>query len=1133
MLSLYRFAYTVAVRKVFSHWRLELHLFLGIVLAVTLMSSVVIFSDLVAEASLRHTLQQAEPEEANFLVRTFSGSEAPPTGPGRLSHYQAKLEFGERQVTSRFRPYMREQARFLETATFFFRGHPHLELGDEVRPRGPIKYIDGLTSPRIEMVDGRWPYSIRTELSDNGPLEVAVDTLGAQFLQLDVGEEMEIFPASFFTEPLYMKVKLVGVFKRVDPDDEYWYGSSRKFSYQYDKWDLAPLFTTEEAIFGPVIQRYPTLYTHTTWFYFLDREGVSAKQVRSLRDTTRRIKGNVRSNSGNFSISLKLDQVLDDFQQQLLLARIPLFLILFLVTGILIYYLALVSGLIVKSRSDEITMLKSRGASTVQVGTLALAEGLLLAVPAVILGPLLALGMVQGLGRAFFGLSGGGELATVPVTLSSQAFSLGLMGGFLAIAVLTTLTLFAARRDFEEFRQTRTRPPRTPFIHRYYLDVLFLALAALLWWQIQSRGSFLVRPLGGQGLELDYSLFLGPVLGIFSVGLVVLRFFPIILALISRLAEPVGPSWAVHGLRRISRDPIVPGMVVVLLMYATSLGVVGSAFSSTLELSQRDQALYAAGADLRLLLAGTQPPVPILGLSDLVDKVDSVVGSAEVTRSRSYMTTTAFGSGATLLAVDAPNFQDVAWYRPDFAGGMALTELTKRLTPESSPPLTPDPGLLLPSDSQALALWVKPSRPTSRLFLTARLQDAQGRYFDIFVGDLNFREWRRLEAKIAPLLRSGRRNPVEDPMPQVTPPFTLLTLKVVSRFGLVEPGAIFLSNVIAMTPRGEQTLDTLENLDRWQVLEDSIRPGLYALERSKLTPPGEGSSFAGSAVFSWAAGGVGSIGIRQGAPERPIPALASRSLLAKAKAQVGETVVLGFSSFSLPFQIVSDVDYFPTLDPEDRPFLVADLATFTRQANLHSPRPVGGSNELWVDLDSEGATADAVVDALSGGGQTVRDAHIAAEMVSQRVAQPLVTAAWGGLVVLMLLALVLASASGLVMFSFMETRERQTEFALLRTLGTSRKQLRGVAWFSLVLVVALGIGLGSWVGQQFGNSLLPLLEVAQEGVRATPPMVLTSNRVSLLVSYLVIAGVTLGTVVWLAWFTAKMEVQQVLRIGEG
>jgi ABC-type antimicrobial peptide transport system permease subunit len=119
-----------------------------------------------------------------------------------------------------------------------------------------------------------------------------------------------------------------------------------------------------------------------------------------------------------------------------------------------------------------------------------------------------------------------------------------------------------------------------------------------------------------------------------------------------------------------------------------------------------------------------------------------------------------------------------------------------------------------------------------------------------------------------------------------------------------------------------------------------------------------------------------------------------------------------------------------------------------------------------------------------------------------------------------------------MLFCYLDTRERRTEFALLRTLGSSRGQLNGLIWFGLFLVVCCGMALGTWAGIWIGASILPVLEVAEGGVRVTPPMLLQTNWLTLLAAYLVLAVVTLGTLVWLAWFTARLEVQQVLRAGE-
>ena len=160
------------------------------------------------------------------------------------------------------------------------------------------------------------------------------------------------------------------------------------------------------------------------------------------------------------------------------------------------------------------------------------------------------------------------------------------------------------------------------------------------------------------------------------------------------------------------------------------------------------------------------------------------------------------------------------------------------------------------------------------------------------------------------------------------------------------------------------------------------------------------------------------------------------------------------------------------------------------------------------------------------------DALLASELVAEGVDQRLVNAGWGALLVLVFLVLLLAAASGVMLFSYIDTGERQTEFALFRTLGSSASQLNAVVWFGVILIVACGIGIGTLVGFQTGTNLLPLMDVAKDGVPVVPPMVLKINWTTLIISYVALIAVTMGTVAWLAWFSAKLEVQRALRIGE-
>ena len=212
--------------------------------------------------------------------------------------------------------------------------------------------------------------------------------------------------------------------------------------------------------------------------------------------------------------------------------------------------------------------------------------------------------------------------------------------------------------------------------------------------------------------------------------------------------------------------------------------------------------------------------------------------------------------------------------------------------------------------------------------------------------------------------------------------------------------------------------------------------------------------------------------------------------------------------------------------------MVLDLASFIHYSNLHSPRIVGGPNELWGRLGAGATDLAALRAELEARGLRIKASHLSSLLIAERTEQPLTSAGWEGLLVLMFLALVLASGSGMVLFSYVDTRERQMEFALLRTLGSTRRQVNGVVWFNLLLVVATGIGLGTWAGQLIGITLLPILEISEGGVRVTPPMVFQTNWMTLLFSYSILAGVFTGTVLWLAWLTGKLEVQRVLRAGE-
>ena len=1138
MTAILNLGYVLARRRLMSSFRMELTVLLGVTLAVVLLSSAVVFNDLLAETALRRALGEADSGDVNIWVRVFNDLDDPRTASAASDRYRNAQQFVGQRVLPSLGDAVGAVSFQVETATFYFAGRPNLDLPDNVRPRGRVQYLSGLQDGKGQLAEGRWPgiagdggYDDATGATDDIVIEVAVDRTGFEFLNIPLGEGFEIIPATGGEGQAATRVAVVGIIEPTDRDEEFWYRRDKLLSYHDDDWTLVPLFVSEEALRQQVGRRYPGIYTSSAWFLQIDRTGLPAKEVDEFQAALRQVRRDVSNTLPNGSTSTGLARILEDHEERLLLARIPLFLMVFLVTGILAYYLTITAGMVIRARAAEIAMLKSRGATTFQIGVLTLVEGLLLAAPAVVVGVLLSPLLAKALGGLVFdaaviGQGGGGA----PVSLSWQAFGMGAAGAALAVLVLSLATLAAAGKGIVEFRQAGARPARTPFVHRYYLDLLALVVIAFLWWQISSRGTVLTRSLGGRELEIDFALLLGPALGLIALGLLVMRFFPLAMGLSARIVGPVGPGWLVQGLRRIARDPIAPGSLVALLMLATALGVVGSAFSATLTRSLDDRIRYETGADIRIKHDGGRVARAYSGASE------SLPGSAEVLRTEGSLLTEGFGSQrVSVLAVESDRLADVAWWRDDFGDDKTLPELMTLLALNLDRPK----GLALPEDTTAISLWARTGGLQNRLVsVSARLRDDAGRHYDIPLGDVTGHQWVRLEGNVALRLGRAGRPSDDESRPRVDqPPHTLINLQIVGRTGGDRPGILFMDGLTAHTPRGELLVAPFDTADGWSVIEDYVRPGLYSLETSRSVSR---SGAAGSTVFSWAPGGIGAPGLHSGAPAPPLPAVVSPEILEATGAEVGDRISLGMSTFALPLLVTGVTDFFPTVDPREQPFVIADLEAFVEYSNLYSRRIIGGAGELWLDrsippgdLDGALAAADEVVARINEDGLNAGSVIVAEEEAALRGQEPLANAGWGGLLVIMFLALALASASGIALFCWLDTRERQTEFALLRTLGSTRRQLNGVVWFNLAIVVIAGVAVGTWAGAQIGAALLPVLEVAEGGVRATPPLTFETDWRMLALAYAVLAVVSIVTVVWLAYVTGRLEVQRVLRAGEG
>ncbi|MEE8443388.1 MAG: FtsX-like permease family protein, partial [Dehalococcoidia bacterium] len=542
MVKFARFVAFLTVARTRASWRLMLASGFGVLLAVTLTSVAAIHSAALAEEGLHYTITNA-PVRVGLNLQI-----AVQDRPLGRQDYERLRSVADGAVEAHM--------GWLSTGMHrlgFSQVFPFVRESDDVPSRGgPVAYIffQDEFQEHVRLVSGRWPQGPPV-VTDEGFLSLEV-TLGAEAAgTLGWTEGTKQFLVPFDTTPEEkVVITVVGIMEPVDPEDAYWFGNLARFRIgQEGGTVVSPLYVGDEGFFDGMGTHYPMLLGTYWWYVLLDVESLTASTASQARDSLESLEADInRAFPRSLAMTL-LDRLIVDYQRDLSLARVPLFLFTFLVVGVVLYYLVVITVMLARHRGAEAAMIRSRGATVFQVGALiGLGEGLAVAVPAVLVGPFLGWGLARLLPV------GGQGLERLSVGLSPFVVAVAAGAGLVCVAVFLAAGMGVARRSIVQFLQERARPPERPTVFRYAIDLLVLAAMALFWWQIRGRGGFMTEQLLGDGLEIDSSLLLGPVLALLAAGLVLLRVLPLVLRLLARLVDRVGPIWLVHGLKRVARD---------------------------------------------------------------------------------------------------------------------------------------------------------------------------------------------------------------------------------------------------------------------------------------------------------------------------------------------------------------------------------------------------------------------------------------------------------------------------------------------------------------------------------------------------------------------------------------------------
>lgn len=298
-------------------------------------------------------------------------------------------------------------------------------------------------------------------------------------------------------------------------------------------------------------------------------------------------------------------------------------------------------------------------------------------------------------------------------------------------------------------------------------------------------------------------------------------------------------------------------------------------------------------------------------------------------------------------------------------------------------------------------------------------------------------------------------------------------------------------------------------------------------QTSSDAPPGH----QGAIAYSWVDDrrGPGLRGVQQAVDAGPLRLHLLASTAQDLGLSPGETFQLLVQSRYVSAQLVDTFEYFPTARVDaDSGFAVVNLDRLLYTVNSPPGQSSSASNEVWLRSADPTATREAIV-ASSLRPQRLLD--VTSEQFAQQE-DPLVAAGWQGILFIAFGAVLLLSAIGFLVYSYLTAQERSLEFAILRTLGFSRSQIFGVVAFEHAFVIVTGIGLGTAVGLQVGRIMLRFLGTDEVGATVLPPLQLGVSWGALALAWTVLGGVFAATIGAVVLLYVRLQVHRALRIGD-
>jgi len=707
--------WTMILRKMAKNKWLQLNLWFGLTLCVALFSSMPLYSEAVLQRTLFKELQLVQSREAVYpgfvrISTTISSESMDEKTAKRIAQagrFVASipdrmgldaLSYYEQKFTQKLKVYGADASEQERQAQ---------------RTSGAIKSLSD-AEKRIRLVDGRLP-AVRSD----GIFEALVTQKFLLAAKRELGEEL--IAESPRDEQVRFRIVPVGIID-TDPD------ADRYLPFMTDEVSDGFIIPSEQFE-RAFMQGGQVALSALEWRYALDYEQLTVDNIEAFIQADRDIRRYFRGRLGMDEVNIAATDTVLAYTGKQAKLDVMMLSLYSPVMLMLIFYLYMTANLIIERQKTEISVLRSRGASRLQIMAAYTAESLMLGIGALAAGPFLGIVLTKALG-ASNGFLSFVQRSALEVSLTSSAYEVAACAVGGAILLILIPAFLATRVSIVGRKQEMARAARMSFWHKTGIDVILVGVAVYLLHNFNKRQADLKRlALDSDALQADPLLFLMPAVFALGCGLLALRIYPWFIRLLYWAGRRWWPPSLYHTLVQISRSSGQYLTIKVFLILTVSTGLFSANAARTINDNMESKIRYAVGSDIALMTrwendappsAGMGPPEQASASSGLANagrvqyteppfqpfkELDGVESVAQVFRKdeASYVEPVNGKTGrTTLIGVDTKDYGMTAWMRD----GLLDYPINGYLNL-----IAPNPKAVLISRSIAEEAKVKPGDP--------------------------------------------------------------------------------------------------------------------------------------------------------------------------------------------------------------------------------------------------------------------------------------------------------------------------------------------------------------------------------------------------------------------------------------